>query len=145
MATETSVQAKPAGLGRRIGAMLYDSLLVIAILAVTGYIATALNGFKPVHGAMWQSLLFVEAFAYFAWSWCTTGQTIGMMAWRLHAVSTKPKLSLDEASYRVMGALVSFLCFGLGFFWLLIDKQNRTWSDLMSNTKILHEPKAQKV
>jgi len=32
--------------------------------------------------------------------------------------------------------------FGLGFFWSLLDKQERTWHDMASLTRVVHIPRA---
>ena len=41
---------------------------------------------------------------------------------------------------RFFAAIVSFACLGLGYFWIFIDSEKRSWSDLLSQTRILHVP-----
>ncbi|GIT33327.1 MAG: hypothetical protein Ct9H300mP3_08580 [Gammaproteobacteria bacterium] len=30
-----------------------------------------------------------------------------------------------------------FCCFGLGYFWILYDKNNLSWSDILTKTKVI--------
>jgi uncharacterized RDD family membrane protein YckC len=127
-----------AGLGRRLGAMLYDSLLLIAVWMVTGFAVVAANRFQAVSGAWFQTLLFLEAYAFFAFFWLRDGQTLGMRAWRLRLVTKNHSaLTLNQATVRMMVALLSYACLGLGYWWCLIDRRGYSWSDLASNTQVV--------
>lgn len=81
----------PAGPLRRLGAMLYDSLLVIAVLMV------ATIPFLPALGEK-QALVpqdvgavayvywgweFIVLALYFGYFWASKGRTLGMQAWRI--------------------------------------------------------------
>jgi len=59
----------PAGLLRRLAAMVYDGLLVLAIWMVTLLAMVLANGGEAVFGALVQSVLFLETFVFFAWFW----------------------------------------------------------------------------
>src|SRR5262249_4092940 len=83
-----AARARRATLRRRFGAMIYDALIVLAIWLATAFIAVALNGGQAVTGPTFQSVLFVELFVFFAGFWVGRGQTVGMLAWRLHVVTT---------------------------------------------------------
>ena len=79
-----------AGLWRRLGAMLYDTLLIVAVLmAATVPFLPFLHGRVLVPsevGALayiywlWQLAVIVVFFGYF---WTRRGQTVGMLAWRV--------------------------------------------------------------
>ena len=60
------LQGAPAGLPRRLGAMLYDALLVLALWLFTLFPLVAIAN-AAVAGAAVQSLVFVEMFAFYAW------------------------------------------------------------------------------
>jgi len=135
--------ARPATLRRRFGAMVYDALIVLAIWLATAFIAVALNGGQAVSGPTFQSVLFVELFAFFAGFWVGRGQTVGMLAWRLHVVTTAgAPLQLGHALRRFIGALLSFATLGVGYAWRFIDPGQRTWPDLLSGTEVLYTPPA---
>ena len=80
----------PAGLLRRLGALVYDTLLVIAMWLVTLFPMVAASN-DSVVGAGVQSILFVELFAFFAYFWVARGQTLGMLAWGLQLISVDPR------------------------------------------------------
>ncbi len=134
-----------AGLLRRLGAMVYDTLLVLAMWLVTLFPLVALSN-ASVSGAAVQSLLFVELFAFFAYFWVARGQTLGMLVWRVHLVSATEsgagcKITPKQALLRFVGALASFLTLGLGYLWILVDARRRAWPDLLSQTRVLYVPK----
>ena len=135
----------PASLLRRLGGMLYDGLMMVAIWGTTAIIGTAINHFQAPSGVLWQSLLFLELYFFFAWFWREDGQTVGMMAWRMRVVShSGAPITFNQATMRFAGALLSFMCLGLGYFWMLVDPDGRTWGDIMSDSRVVVEPKAEK-
>ncbi|MFP6835912.1 MAG: RDD family protein [Pseudomonadales bacterium] len=139
------VSGTTAGLPRRLGAMLYDALLVLAMWLATLFPMVALSN-NSVNGATVQSVLFVELFAFFAYFWVARGQTLGMLAWRVRLVSvdgteSKSKITLKQAQLRFVGALASFLTLGVGYLWILVDAKGRAWPDLLSKTRMLYVPR----
>ncbi len=127
-----------AGLLRRLAAMLYDALLILAIWMITLLAMVVANGGEPVLGASVQALLFLEAFTFFGYFWSAAGQTVGMRAWRLRLVSNEGgRVSLLQATLRFAVALVAVGAFGIGYFWALIDRQGRSWPDMASNCRVL--------
>jgi uncharacterized RDD family membrane protein YckC len=44
---------------------------------------------------------------------------------------------------RLASALLSLLPLGLGFFWILVDRDRRAWHDRLSRTRIVVVPKAE--
>ncbi|MEN5090229.1 RDD family protein [Pseudomonas protegens] len=148
-----------AGLGRRLAAMFYDFLLCVALLIVTGGIykliqmqiigearmralteSGALDG-DPLYSTV---LLFV-LFGFFAKFWTHSGQTLGMQVWGIRVQNADgSRISLWQALLRFMVSIASWLCAGLGFFWVLVDKQKRSWHDIYSNTQLVRIPKKKK-
>ncbi|MEH6627657.1 MAG: RDD family protein [Motiliproteus sp.] len=135
---ETPDQLSPAPLARRLAAMLYDSLLIAAIWMVEGAIAVALNGGEAVQGPLIKSILFLSAFLFFAGFWSRNGQTLGMQVWRLRVQTPQGyPISLMQALLRFFTAGLSILCLGIGYWWMLFDKQGLTWHDRYSETCIV--------
>jgi uncharacterized RDD family membrane protein YckC len=81
----------PASLPRRLGAIVYDALLVTAMWLVTLFPLVAVSN-NAVGGATVQSLLFIELFAFFACFWVARGQTHGMLAWQLQLVRSPRRI-----------------------------------------------------
>lgn len=130
---------EPARFRFRLLSIIYDTLILLAIWIVTIVLLVTIAQ-DYVIGAWVQSLLFIESFAFFAYFWIARGQTAGMVAWRLQISSDEP-FTIKHAFLRFIGGLLSFLCLGLGFFWIWIDKDRRSWSDLMSSSQIVRQKK----
>ena len=138
MAAKPASEPCGAGLLRRLAAMCYDALLVLAIWMITLLVMVVANGGEPVLGAPVQTLLFLEAFTFFGYFWTRAGQTAGMRAWRLRLESNDGRqISLQQVTLRFAVAMVSLGAFGVGYFWALIDRQGRTWPDLASNCRVV--------
>lgn len=138
-----------AGVLRRFGAMLYDLLIVLALL----FIVTALflpftggEGITPDRaGALeriYQAALLLVIVLFFCVFWTWRGQTLGMLAWRLRVErSDGCSLSWRDALVRLAGAWVSFAALGLGYFWIWIDRDQLAWHDRWSGTRVVVVPK----
>ena len=142
---EVDGELRQATLIRRLAAMVYDGFLVVAIWMCTGFIAVALNDGNAVDGPLFQSVLFLLTFSFFAYFWVRLGQTLGMQVWRLRIQTTEGNhISLKQALLRFMMAIASFACLGLGFFWMLFSADKTTWHDSFSNTQMVLLPKKAK-
>ncbi len=133
-----------APLLRRFAAILYDGLLLLALLFIASAVVLPLTGGEAVHAGnpLFTSYLFVVAFAFYAWFWTHGGQTLGMRAWRIRVVRYDGgPISLWQALLRYLVAYVSWGALGAGFWWSLIDREKLTWHDRYSQTKLLVLPK----
>jgi len=134
-----------ASLLRRLGAMLYDSLLVIALLmlATLPFIAVRGGGIvEPDDNLVYQVCMMLVIFAFFTFFWSYGGQTLGMRAWRMRLETKDGGVpSFPVATLRFGIAVISLLAVGLGFLWQLWDKENLTWHDRFSGTRLLYYPK----
>ena len=74
--------------------------------------------------------------------WLRTGQTLGMLAWRLRVVQSDNGRSITwkQALIRYFVALLSWAAVGLGFAWALFDRNRNTWHDLLSGTELRMTP-----
>ena len=75
-----------APLGRRLGAIIYDGLLVIALQLLGTVPFVALEGGDIVEPGTLAHQLTVLAIAwlFFCGFWTRAGRTLGMQSWRLH-------------------------------------------------------------
>ncbi|SDL25121.1 Uncharacterized membrane protein YckC, RDD family [Modicisalibacter muralis] len=132
----------PAGLARRLAAMLYDSLVLVALWMLVGFIGVAVNGGEANESPLFRSILFVVTFAFFAFFWMRGGMTLGMQAWRLRVQNTDGRpLSLMQCLVRFIIAALSLAAAGSGYWWILFDGEKRSWSDIASNSHVVVLPK----
>jgi len=150
----------PVALPRRLAAMFYDFLLCVAIAIVTGLLYQQVV-LRLIFGSerlqelannraldvdpVFSTVVLLAIFAFFAKFWTHSGQTLGMQVWgvRVQNADGSP-ISLWQALLRFMVSIASWLCLGLGFFWVLWDKQKRSWHDIYSETRLVHIPKKKK-
>jgi len=125
---------------RRLAAMFYDTLLLIALLFAASLPLAMLNGGAIPGGTSgYQLYLLAIIFVYLGWHWTHGGQTLGMKSWRLQAVTLSGQtLTWEQALLRFVVAMLSTVALGLGYLWLLIDGERLTWHDRLSGTKLVN-------
>lgn len=137
---------QPAGLVRRLGAMLYDFMIIVAIWMLMGFarlpfLEPGVDAMNDQAGPGFQSLLFLITFGFFAFFWRRTGQTLGMQAWRIRVQNSDGRpVSLSQALVRFFVGSFSVLLFGIGHFWMLFSAKRLTWPDLMSHSEVVYVP-----
>ncbi len=146
MAAETPTdleQAVAPGFLRRMAALLYDALLLAALLFVAAALATFViqlgmgRDLDPTN-LFYRLYLLAVSFGFFAWFWTRGGQTLGMRAWRLMVLRNDGQpLTLRDALLRYLAAILSWSALGLGFLWVLVDGENRAWHDRLSGTRLV--------
>jgi uncharacterized RDD family membrane protein YckC len=139
---QSAAQPAPlAGLLPRLGAALYDGLLLLALF----FLATALvDPLMPQDhvpaGAVWfQLYLLLVAFFFYGWFWTHGGQTLGMRDWRLRVVTRDgTALRWPRAALRFALAVPSWLTVA-GV--LACVAGGHTLHDRLSGTQVLRLPK----
>ena len=135
---------QPSSLLRRIGAMLYDTLLMLAILFLATIPFVAIRGGEPVEAGNLPYLitLIVVIYLFFVGFWTRSGRTLGMQSWGLRVEDANGRVpSVSAASMRFIVSILSWLPLGLGYWWQLWDRDKMTWHDRASDTRLMHYPK----
>lgn len=133
-----------ASLLRRLGAALYDGLLLAALLVAAGAVAVAVNGGGAVDSGnlLFQLWLLSVPALFYGWFWLHGGQTLGMRAWRMHLVGENGDAAgLMQILYRLPLALLAWLSV-IGLLWCLVDGRGRAAQDILSRTLVVVAPKA---
>lgn len=128
-----------ASLARRLGAILYDSLLVLALMILATLVFIAMRGGESVESGdgSFRITLLAIAYLFYVGFWSRHGRTLGMQSWRLQletADSKKPDVA--RASLRFFAGVLSLIPLGLGYWWQLWDKDGLTWHDRISGTRL---------
>ncbi|AIF49305.1 RDD family protein [Dyella japonica] len=150
-------------LWRRLAALVYDLLAVVAIVMVVGYVCQRVTGGTVVttdghaHIAWWyQPLQAVVVSAYFLASWLRGGQTLGMRPWRIRVTNADgQRITPLQAVIRLAVAAAPMLLLGLatwmgprGAAWAMLiawiawfgvaaaDSRKRALHDLVAGTEL---------
>lgn len=144
-----------AGFFRRLGAWIYDALLVVAIymfvslLCSTTFVILFTNGIigggadvapseymaqSITFKVVMNSLSFLAIVYFFLFFWSRSGQTLGMKAWRLRIQHVNGQLMSKKTGCKRL--LVSFL--GLGNFWIFFNWKNKlSLQDTLTETEVV--------
>jgi uncharacterized RDD family membrane protein YckC len=133
-----------AGLGRRLVAMLYESLLVFAIAFFAGLAFFVAAG--EIHSGtkrhLFQLYLFLVLGGYFVLCWRRGGSTLAMQTWRLRLVRSDGRpIGLAQSWLRYALAWPSLLLLGTGVIWALIDRDQQFLHDRLAGTRIVRDAK----
>lgn len=132
------------GLLRRLGAMLYDGLLLLALMFLATLPFIALRGGESVEPGelLYRIVLFVVAYLFFVGFWSRPGRTPGMQVWRIQVEAMNgEKPSIASLNVRFFAAIVSLSALGMGYWWQLFDREGLTWHDRLSRTRLRYYPK----
>jgi len=130
----------PVGLGRRLACLVYDGLLLLAVLFLGSALFTTVVGSAdalPARIALQLTLVFLSG-AYFVWCWSHSGQTLPMQAWHLRIIdstSGSPP-SIRKALTRYLVAVPGTLLAGAAFLWALFDRDRQFLHDRVAGTRI---------
>jgi uncharacterized RDD family membrane protein YckC len=141
----TSPPPSPPGLLRRLAAVLYDSLLLLALLMVATALFLPFTGGEaidprrnPVIEWVYRAVLLLMTIGFFGIFWTKRGQTLGMASWRLRVEREDGgTLGWGDTVRRLAAALLSWLPLGLGWLWILVDPEHRAWHDRLSRTRVV--------
>lgn len=95
MDEQSTIGAPAAGLLRRLAALMYDCVLLLAILFVGTLALMPLTGGEAITPATrglgtylaYRAYLALLALGYFGLAWTRGGRTLGMMAWKIRLVA----------------------------------------------------------
>lgn len=156
-----------AGLARRLAALVYETLIVAAIVLVAGFALTPLMspvaapGAAPVvPGIAGRAAGFVGVVAllgvYFVWCWTSGRRTLPMKTWRLRIVDTGgAPLGARRASARYAAAWIgpaiavatyasthspyASLALATGYAWALVDPDRAFLHDRLAGSRIVRD------
>ena len=120
---------RPASLFKRLAAIGYDGLLLIAILFIATAITLPLNSGEAIRNGhpLFPFLVFywfIVSFIFYGWFWTHGGQTLGLKTWNLQLINPdNKKITWSQAFVRFCCAILSTILFGLGFIWALFNEK----------------------
>jgi uncharacterized RDD family membrane protein YckC len=136
------------GLLRRLAAIIYDSLLLVALWFLATVPFVAVKGGESIEAGsgplyfLYQLTLLLVAYGFFVGFWRHRGRTLGMQSWGLQLQTADGNLpSLGAATIRFFAAVISWLPLGLGFLWQIWDADHLAWHDRLSKTRLVYYPR----
>lgn len=129
-----------AGLPRRLVSLLYDGLLLTALLFAVTFVFIAVFGdaTHPPQRYWLQACLYFVAGVYLLWCWLHGGQTLAMQTWRIRLIDGEAgTLTLGRALQRYLLASAGLLFFGAGFVWALFDREGLFLHDRLLGTRLV--------
>lgn len=153
----------PAPLWRRLAALGYDLVAVLALVLTIGLLCQIATGGaliatqgRHLAAPWWYPALQLAAVAaYFVLSWTRGGQTLGMRPWRTRVTAAGGALGAGRALLRFAAAASPLLLLALGrvldvrqvfaamalawaldFAVALVDRRRRTLHDLIAGTEL---------
>lgn len=147
MSGQSPAPAAPptAPITARLAVLIYELVLVVAVLAVTYlmphmFLAMATHLVAgPV--VQWAHLVLVLC-VYFCWFWTHGGQTLAMKTWRVRLVTQAGgPVPLHQALIR-FGLAWLGLCLGaVGYLWIFFDPDRQLLQDRLAGTRLVRTPR----
>lgn len=154
-----------AGFWIRVGANLIDLIILIIVYIFSYWLLTLVfsdllssslyymdidknirqgNSFLKLWDVLFQNIL---PFIATIWFWLKFQATPGKMATNLRLVDsqTGKTLSKKQSIGRYFAQIISLVPFGVGYFWIALDKRNQSWHDKLAGTVVIRNRKIEKV
>jgi uncharacterized RDD family membrane protein YckC len=134
-----------ATLLRRLSSLIYESLIVLALLLLSGLVFLLAFYFSTGQEVstgwpLWLFRCWILAVLgiYFGWFWTRGGQTLPMRTWRLRLVGADgAPVSHRRALCRYLLAWPSVLAAGIGLAWALVDRDRQFLHDRLAGTRLV--------
>ena len=135
----TAAPATPA-LGIRLLCLIYEALLLTAVLLMAGGMATALAQTAGITQprTLTRIIVAIVCAGYFAIQWQRRGQTLPMKTWRISLQSASGgRISLGQTLLRMALATIGYLALGITILWALVDRDRQFLHDRLSGTRLV--------
>lgn len=127
------------GILRRLASMMYEALLLLALLFIAAFVFTAAthNMQSPLLRLFFQAYLLLLGGLYFVGFWLRGGQTLAMKTWHLRVERRDGgRLTANQAVLRYLLAVVG-VTLGFGVVWAFFDRDRQFWHDRVAGTRIV--------
>ena len=134
----STLDYKPAGFFRRMVALFYDLILIIALcVCITLLITYDLN--TEVESPLMYLAFLALSVGFYCYFWKkNSGQTLGMQVWKIKLVGAVDEtISLKTMVFRCFLSLLFSILFLSNFIFIIFNKERKTIGDYFSGTRIL--------
>lgn len=138
-------RAATPGIGRRLLSLVYEILLLVAIVLLAGGIAAGLAQITSPELARTytQIIALPVCTGYFAWQWCRGGQTLPMKTWRMRLeMADGSRVILSRALLRVAMAIPCYSLLCISVIWAFVDRDKQFLHDRLAGTRLVSTEKS---
>ena len=131
----STLDYKPAGFFRRMVALFYDLILIIALCFGLILLLTSLIGSEVISPLLYLVFLAL-GMGFYCYFWKKNkGQTLGMQVWKVRLVQVdSAEISFGRMAYRCLLGFIFTLLFGLNYLPMLFRDDKKTLNDILSKT-----------
>jgi uncharacterized RDD family membrane protein YckC len=129
------------GIGRRLLSLVYELLLLSAVIFLAGGVATAVaeitgSGHRRI---ITQLAVASMALGYFVWQWHSRGQTLPMKTWRMRLqTATGDRPSPPQALLRALLCIPGYGLCAVTILWALADHDGQFLHDRLAGTRLVN-------
>jgi uncharacterized RDD family membrane protein YckC len=119
-----------AGFWMRVGEIFIDGFLIWLVAIV----------FAVIEPALYRPAFWLVAIAYYTLlEGGARGQTVGkrLIGIRVIDLARGGPIGYGRAFVRTIGRALSFFVFGLGYLWMLWDREKQTWHDKLAGSIVV--------
>ena len=129
---EQDLPRGPATVFRRLAALVYDGLLLLAVLFLGTLVLLPFTGgesITPQDSGAWayayRGWVALLTLGFFGVSWTRRGQTLGMMSWKIRLLKDNGGLpGWKDAGIRLLSGAILLLCAVLGLVAVVRPQQS---------------------
>lgn len=135
----TAVQTTPA-LIRRLLCLVYEALLLTAVILTAGGVATLLAQTAGMTQArtLTRIVVIIACAGYYVIQWQRRGQTLPMKTWRIRLeTASGGRITPLQALLRMTLATIGYPAMGITILWSLIDRDRQFLHDRLSGTRLV--------
>jgi uncharacterized RDD family membrane protein YckC len=144
-----ALDGRVAGFVTRLMAYLLDLVVLVALIALGGWLFVLVDDFIQSFfpeevdlislSVLFAALIPILMILYYVGFWSLTGRTPGKWVLGLRVVGSDGEPPrLGRSFIRLFGYVVSALAFWMGYLWVLVDNDRQAWHDHMARTWVVY-------
>lgn len=130
---------RPAPLFRRLAAFVYDTFIIFSLIILATAFALIVNQGESFQSVQFIFLgyLFIIISLFFTWFWKRSGQTLGMLSWKLKLVDEQNQLLSWPLVWKRWLIAIPCTLTGISWIWCLFDGNKQSLHDRICKTQII--------
>ena len=135
--TKRRTKTNGINLFKTLGSLFYDLILIISLIVLLSF--PYVYFFKGSNIIFFRIYILIIIYSYYAYFICKTGQTPGMLSWKLKLILDDPrnKISFKTFNLRLVLFFISNVFLGVGFLWSFVDIEKQTLYDRLAKLKLV--------